>query len=613
MIESPYVGLVPYLEEHAAYFFGREAETRIVSQNLRGTRLTVLYGESGAGKSSLLRAGVAHQLRTMMESELKRFGNARFVPVIANSWRTDPVAYLVQETEAALRTVTGKNIPPGVSDGEAIDKQLEDCARRYGFGGDLLFVLDQFEEFFQYAQQPALQSAAAAFERQLPQLLGREDLRIRVLISMREDCLASLDRFKGTIPRLFDNLLRVKHLTGAQAEEAITRPLARFKEDNGDTNGPTALDPTDPELARWVVGEIAGAQGESTDNDRDQVKAPYLQLVMTRWWETEKSQKSPVLRRTTLRDKLGGVKRIADTHFGETIKALNPARRRLAARMFEVMVTPSGRKMALSLSELPGADTDLASTKAVIDQLYKTRILAALPPPPGSRPDDPCYEFAHDNLARAALEWRKDFERARQLRKNRIMVASAVFVVVAIAITALAFKAANADRQLAEAEAARLRAAQQILAQAGDTEAAGQTPRPRPKPSGPPPGAVAATPPPPPPPKSGYNPGLTPGAESPANVGPTPAADWPFFMTRPVTDDDLRGKSKWELDLMRNEIYARAGRTFARQDLQKYFASKSWYTPRYAPSEFPADRLLTRVQQANIEAILKYEQQNMGQ
>ena len=92
MIDSPYVGLVPYLEEHASYFFGRETETRIVAQNLRATRLTVLYGESGAGKSSLLRAGVAHQLRTMMESELKRFGNARFVPIVANSWRTDPVA-----------------------------------------------------------------------------------------------------------------------------------------------------------------------------------------------------------------------------------------------------------------------------------------------------------------------------------------------------------------------------------------------------------------------------------------------------------------------------------------------------------------------------------------
>jgi hypothetical protein len=498
-------------------------------------------------------------------------------------------------------------VAPGVGTAAPIDKQLEDCARRYGFGGDLLFILDQFEEFFQYAQQPALQSAAAAFVNQLPQLLGREDLRIRVMISIREDSLASLDRFKGTIPRLFDNLLRVKNLTAAQAEEAIVRPLARFKQDTGGANGPTDLDPGDPELARWVVNEIAGAQGESSDNDHDQVKAPYLQLVMTRWWETEKAQNSPALRRTTLRDKLGGVKRIADTHFAETIKGLHPSQRRLAARMFEVMVTPSGRKMALSLSELPGADRDPAGIKAVIDELYKKRIVMALPPPPGARPDDPCYAFAHDNLARAALEWRKDFERTRQLRKNRILVASAVFVVVAVAITGLAFKAINADRQLAEAEATRLRAAQQILAQAGDTEPTVEPSSKKPKK----PGELQYTPPPPPPPKGGSEPT---SAAPPVSVAYTPAGNLPFFMTRPVTEDDLRGKSKWELDLMRNEIYARYGRTFARQDLQKYFAAQIWYTPRYAPSQFPADRLLTCLQQTNIDTILKYEQQqNMGQ
>ena len=173
-----------------------------------------------------------------------------------------------------------------------------------------------------------------------------------------------------------------------------------------------------------------------------------------------------------------------------------------------------------------------------------------------------------------------------------------MFVVVAIVVTVLAFKTINADRQLAEAEAARLRAAQQILAQAGVPEPVREPPRkvrgsPR---HGESPQPVTAVPAPP------------PGTSPPVTVAYTQGEDLPWFMTRPVTEDDLRGKSKWELDLMRNEIYARYGRTFARQDLQKYFASKNWYTPRYAPSQFPADRLITRVQQANIDAIQKYEQ-----
>jgi ABC-type taurine transport system ATPase subunit len=60
---SPFVGLAPYREEDAEYFFGRESETRVIIANLRSERFTVLYGPSGVGKSSVLGAGVLPELR----------------------------------------------------------------------------------------------------------------------------------------------------------------------------------------------------------------------------------------------------------------------------------------------------------------------------------------------------------------------------------------------------------------------------------------------------------------------------------------------------------------------------------------------------------------------
>ena len=57
----PYKGLIPYTEQDAAFFFGREQDQAIITANLMSTRLTVLYGPTGAGKSSVLRAGVAHE------------------------------------------------------------------------------------------------------------------------------------------------------------------------------------------------------------------------------------------------------------------------------------------------------------------------------------------------------------------------------------------------------------------------------------------------------------------------------------------------------------------------------------------------------------------------
>ena len=49
---APYQGLRPFAERDAAYFFGRSTEAAIVAANLRSTRLTILYGPSGVGKSS---------------------------------------------------------------------------------------------------------------------------------------------------------------------------------------------------------------------------------------------------------------------------------------------------------------------------------------------------------------------------------------------------------------------------------------------------------------------------------------------------------------------------------------------------------------------------------
>ncbi len=60
---SPYVGLQPYREGDRMFFFGREDESRIIISNLYAAPLTILYGASGVGKSSLLRAGVVPDLR----------------------------------------------------------------------------------------------------------------------------------------------------------------------------------------------------------------------------------------------------------------------------------------------------------------------------------------------------------------------------------------------------------------------------------------------------------------------------------------------------------------------------------------------------------------------
>lgn len=87
------------------------------------------------------------------------------------------------------------------------------------------------------------------------------------------------------------------------------------------------------------------------------------------------------------------------------------------------------------------------------------------------------------------------------------------------------------------------------------------------------------------------------------------ATSFPYFMTRPVTGNDLKGKSDWELDIMRNEIFARHGRRFKRSDLQNHFYKQKWYVPKFAPEDFP-HLLLTELQRRNAAFILDYQQRH---
>lgn len=79
-----------------------------------------------------------------------------------------------------------------------------------------------------------------------------------------------------------------------------------------------------------------------------------------------------------------------------------------------------------------------------------------------------------------------------------------------------------------------------------------------------------------------------------------PAAPAPYF-DRLVTDADLVGRSLEELALMRNTIYAHAGRTFKNPKLRTYFAAQPWYRPAAGPSK------VTSVDAANVRAIAARE------
>ncbi len=325
---------------------------------------------------------------------------------------------------------------------------------------DLLVILDQFEEYFLYHGQ---EDGPGTFAVEFPAAVNRRDLRASFLVSLREDAVAKLDRFKGRIPSLFDNYLRVEHLGREAARAAIEKPLQRFNQLHGGDEVRIEGELVEAALEQLRTGRFAlaetgrggvgGAPEESADDTR--IETPFLQLVMTRLWEKEAQAGSRVLRRASL-EELGGADRIVRTHLDKVMEGLSPADQDAASRIFHHLVTPGGTKIAHTPSDLADyTDLPAAQVERVLEALARgeTRVL---------RSDAPRYEIFHDVLAPAVLDWRRrHLERRRQAevgrqarRRSVLLSGGLVVLLVAVGITALTLHRHNQklSHSLSEAE-----------------------------------------------------------------------------------------------------------------------------------------------------------------
>jgi WD40 repeat protein len=414
---TPYKGLVPYSEEDAPFFFGRDSEREIITANLMASRLTLLYGPSGAGKSSVLRAGVAHQLRQLSAQNLTKRGAAEFAVVVFSAWRDNPHGGLIAQVQDSISQTLGKPSENGSTHG-SFTEILKMSTERVG--GRLLIILDQFEEYFLYHGQ---EDGAGTFAVEFPKAINNLHLPVSFLISIREDALAKLDRFEGRIPNLFDNYLRVEHLDRDSAREAIIKPIDQYNR-LADGTGDVSIEPALVEevlkqvrTGQVILGEAGRGVVEGKDTEA-QIETPYLQLVMTRLWNEEIREGSRVLRLETLNN-LGGAERIVKTHLDEAMSGLGVEEQDVAARIFRFLVTSSGTKIALSEGDLAElGELRQEQLVPVIEELSSGEIRILRPIAPMSdNPSPPRYEIFHDVLVPAILDWRARYAQSQERAK----------------------------------------------------------------------------------------------------------------------------------------------------------------------------------------------------
>jgi tetratricopeptide (TPR) repeat protein len=402
----PYKGLEPYTEEDRAYFFGRERDQEIIASNLYAVRLTVLYGPSGVGKSSVLRAGVAPQLEE----------TPRTVLVYSRDWQDpDPLPKLKNTVLSAVRQKSSKDV--SLDPDLPFDEFLLGC--RQALHGPVLFVFDQFEEYFLYHSQQA-----GRFDTEFARAVNRSEIGANFLLSMREDGISKLDRFRGRIPNLLSNLLPLEHLDRQAAISAIRKPLYEYNVRLPIDQQPVAIE---DELVEELIfqvrtGKVTLEQGGGQAQVRDEaqndarIETPFLQMVLTRLWDEEVAAGSDRLRMSTF-ERLGGAESIVRTHLDKVMLALREPERFISSRIFRFLVTPDGAKIALNIPVLAGwAEIPPGEVAPVLEKLSCSEIRILRPvEPPANRPGELRYEVYHDVLAKAILDWRARFVQAQEL------------------------------------------------------------------------------------------------------------------------------------------------------------------------------------------------------
>lgn len=224
---APYPGFLSFDEEDAAIYFGRDDDVRRLIQRADsrriegGRRCIFVLGESGTGKSSLLRAGLIPRLR-----KAKR----EWIVLSAFRPEDDPFAGLSRSLKAAGVDIASDALPG--TEPRKIADALADAQDSHHAG--VLVAVDQAEELFTRTS-PARREAFLAF---LSRLLGA-GLPFVVVVTLRSDHFGEVQKAAGLdaefeefslrplpVERIGDIVRGPARVTGLDVEDGLVARIA---------------------------------------------------------------------------------------------------------------------------------------------------------------------------------------------------------------------------------------------------------------------------------------------------------------------------------------------------------------------------------------------------
>ncbi|MEL7251002.1 MAG: hypothetical protein AAFO03_21430 [Bacteroidota bacterium] len=421
-----YPGPKPFAANQSHLFYGREQESKRLLGLMQNQQLTVLYGRSGYGKSSLLNAAVLPK----MQEDGYQVINVRlgaWTPQSTNTPLRSTVQAIAENPEHLEKTILDELIQ--------WDNSLWYYTKTFAINTErpkLLFVFDQFEELFTYPiRQIELyeNSLAELLKTSLPQryrdqMKQKKELRdhpqrsalfdrldIKVVIAIRSNRFHLLERLSSALPTILQNTLELDALEREGARSAIVGPAAEKK---GTYATPTF---TYSDEVQERILDFLNQEGKIEGILLQMLCSYFERLILKTAGKREVELQDLHLSSDTGRGEVAGLEQIVDQYYRDRIDDLPDEQEETVKRFIEdnlvQRVGNGGMRLSMHQAQIKdrfGIEADTLNT------LVGNGLLRTEPFLRGGV----TYELTHDRLITPVLKSKAAFDagEAERLKKQ---------------------------------------------------------------------------------------------------------------------------------------------------------------------------------------------------